>query len=219
MMSRVGMLLALLAFIAYPILLHTYILKDEVEAWRLLFVFAPLLLVTSWIIGRSVNKIWWPLGALLLAALVYYIVTQQHARIGLLAVNGLTHVAFNLFLLLFFGRTLLRGREPLIAQISRRINGSLSPEITVYTRQVTVVWCIFFGGQIIIALLLYVFVSVSAWSFFINVLNMPLLLTLLVGEHLYRRVRFPHHQQTSIFKAMAAYSKNFGASEKTDTKR
>ena len=214
MMSRLSMLLVMLAFIAYPILLHTYILKDEVEAWRLLFVFAPLLLITSWIVGRSVSKIWWPLGALLLATLIYYLLTQQHAKIGLLAVNAVLHVAFNLFLFVFFVRTLFPGKEPLIAQISRRINGNLNPEIAEYTRYVTIAWCIFFGGQVVISLLLYMFVSVAAWSFFVNVLNMPLLLTLLVGEHFYRIVRYPHHHRTSIMKAIEVYSKNFGASKK-----
>lgn len=43
MMGNFGKALLLLAFIAYPILLHTFILKEEVAAWGLLLVFAPLL--------------------------------------------------------------------------------------------------------------------------------------------------------------------------------
>ena len=51
--------------------------------------------------------------------------TGDYGRVGLLAVNGLSNASLNLFLLWLFGRTLLPGREPLISQISRHINGQL----------------------------------------------------------------------------------------------
>ncbi len=46
-MGRLGKIILVLAFIAYPILLHTFILKEEVEMWQLMFVFAPLLAVAG----------------------------------------------------------------------------------------------------------------------------------------------------------------------------
>jgi len=218
-MVRLGKGLVLLVFIAYPILLHTFILKDGVEKWRLVFVFAPLLLGVSWVIFRSVTKIWWPLGVLLLAALIHYVVTGEHGRIGLLAVNGLSHATLNLFLLWLFGRTLLRGREPLISQISRHINGQLKPEIAIYTRQVTIAWCIFFALQVVISLSLYVFAPIAAWSLFINVLNLPLLMLMFVVEYAYRTARFPDHPRTSIMQAIEVYTKNFAAPKKADNER
>jgi uncharacterized membrane protein len=125
-MGRLGkVILFLLTFIGYPILLHMFILKDEVEMWKLLFVFGPLLAVAAWIMFRMVARKWWLLLALLFAGGIYYIATGTHGRIGLLAVNGLSSATFNLFLLWLFGRTLLPGREPLISQISRHINGHL----------------------------------------------------------------------------------------------
>lgn len=214
MLKKLGKGLIVLAFAAYPILLHTYILKDEVEAWRLLLVFAPLLIVAGWMIFNAVAKIWWPLVAGLLAAAIYYFVTGEHGRVGLLAVNGLSHASFNLFLLWLFGRTLLPGQEPLISQISRIISGHLPPDIARYTRMVTIVWCLFFGLQIVISLLLYIFASTAAWSFFINVLNTPLLLLLLVGEFAYRKVHLPHHPRASIMKAIEVYTKHFAAPKK-----
>jgi len=218
-MSRIGKILLLLAFIAYPIVLHTTILREEMEMSKLLLVFAPLLLVAGWVVFHMVGKIWWPFLALLLAGVIYFIVHGNHGRIGLLAVNGLSHATLNLFLLWLFGRTLLRGREPLISQISRRVNGGLNPEVVDYTRHVTIAWCIFFGLQVAISLGLYVFASIALWSLFINVLNLPLLILMFVGEKAYRTAHFPNHPKTSILKAIEVYGRDFAAPGKTDNSK
>lgn len=216
-MGLFGKLLLLAAFIAYPILLHAFILKEEVEMWQLLFVFAPLLAVAGWVVFRMVGKVWWPLLALAAAAGIYYIVTGEHGRVGLLAVNGLSHATLNLFLLWLFGRTLLPGREPLISQISRRVNGYLNHEVVAYTRHVTIAWSLYFIAQVVVSLSLYLFAPLAAWSFFINVLNLPLLIGMLVAEKSYRTWRFPDHPNTSIFKAIEVYSKDFAAPKKADS--
>lgn len=216
-MGRLGKILLLLSFIGYPILLHVFILKeDEVEMWQLMFVFAPLLAVAAWVAFRMLGKVWWPLLTLLFAAGVYYIATGDHGRIGLLAVNGFSSATLNLFLLWLFGRTLLPGKVPLISQISRHINGQLLPEVAEYTRYVTMAWCIFFALQVIISLALYAFAPLAAWSFFINVLNLPLLILMFVGEKAYRTIRFPNHPKTSILKAIEVYSKDFAAPKKAE---
>lgn len=218
-MGRLGKILLLVAFIAYPILLHVFVLKEEVKMAHLLLVFAPLLAVAAWVLFRMVGKVWWPLLALGFAAAIYYVVTGDHGRIGLLAVNGLSHASLNLFLLWLFGRTLLPGCEPLISQISRRINGELKPEVVEYTRHVTIAWCVYFVLQAIISLLLYLFTPLAAWSFFINVLNLPLLILMFVAEKTYRTMRFPNHPKTSIMKAIEVYSKDFAAPKKADSER
>lgn len=219
MLKKMGKALAVVAFIAYPILLHIFILQDEAEAWHLLLVFVPLLLVASWVVMRTLARIWWPVWIALLAALIYYVVTGEHGRFGLLVVNGVSHATLNLFMLWFFGRTLLPGREALISQISRHINGQLLPEIAIYTRQVTIAWCIFFAMQAMISLALYIFAPTSVWSFFINVLNLPLLVLMFVAEHVYRTARHPDHHQTSILKAIEVYTRDFAAPKKTGRER
>jgi uncharacterized membrane protein len=218
-MQHLGKILLLAAFIAYPILLHAFILKEEVAMSHLLFVFAPLLAVAAWVAFRMVGKAWWPLLGLAFAGAIYYIATGDHGRIGLLAVNGLSHATLNLFLLWLFGRTLLRGREPLISQISRHINGELKPEVVEYTRHVTIAWCVYFTLQVIISLALYLLAPLAAWSFFINILNLPLLILMFVVEKTYRTMRFPNHPKTSILKAIEVYSKDFAAPRKADSER
>jgi uncharacterized membrane protein len=182
----------------------------------LMFVFAPLLAVAAWVVFRMLGKVWWPLLTLLFGAGVYYLATGDHGRVGLLAVNGLSNATLNLFLLWLFGRTLMHGKEPLISQISRHINGQLLPEVADYTRHVTIAWCIFFALQIIVSLMLYAFAPLAAWSFFINVLNLPLLIFMFVGEKAYRTLRFPNHPKTSILKAIEVYSKDFAAPKKAE---
>lgn len=218
-MGRLGKLLLLAAFIAYPVLLHTFILKEQVEMWQLVFVFAPLLLVGGWVMFRVVSRSWWPLLLLALAALVYYVASGNHGRIGLLAVNGLSHATVNFFLLWLFGRTLLHGHEPLISQISRKLNGYLDPDIVRYTRHVTIAWVIFPLSQLIISLALYLFAPVSAWSFFINVLNLPLLILMFVVEKTYRNWRYPDHPRTTIMQAIEVYTKDFAAPGKANNER
>ena len=216
-MGRLGKIFFILAFIGYPIMLHAFILKDEVGMTQLLFVFAPLLVAAAWTVFRMVGRAWWPLVALLFIGVGYCVVAGNHERIGLLAVNGLSHATLNLFLLWLFGRTLFGGAEPLVSQISRHITGDVRPQIVAYTRLVTIAWCIYFALQVVISLLLYLFATLAAWSFFINVLNLPLLMLMFVGEKAYRTARFPDHPQTSILKVIEVYSRDFAAPRKADS--
>lgn len=218
-MGRLGKILLVAAFLAYPVLLHIYVLKEQVEIWQLVFVFAPMLIIGGWVLFSAVRRAWWPLLVLALAALIYFVISGDHGRIGLLAVNGFSHATINLFLIWLFGRTLLHGREPLITQISRKLNGQLRPEIVVYTRHVTIAWVIFPSSQVIFSLALYIFAPLEAWSFFVNVLNAPLLVLMFVVEKIYRTQRYPHHPRTTIMQAIEVYTRDFATPKKPNIKR
>lgn len=118
------------------------------------------------------------------------------------------HAAINLFLLGLFGRTLLRGREPLITMVARRVHGvpALAPEIEAYTRRVTLAWCCFFAAQILVSGLLFAFVPLEIWSLFVNVFSFPLIVLMFAGEYLYRVVRYPDHPRASIASALRAFA-------------
>jgi uncharacterized membrane protein len=173
--------------------------------------------MASWVTFRSIAKSLWPLGVLLLATLIYYVINGTHGRIGLLAVNGLAHAAFNLFPLWLFARSLQHGREPLVTQIACHIKGQLPPEILRYTRHVTIAWCIFFVLQVTTSLSLYVFAPVAVWSLFINILDLPLLALMFIAEYIYRTVRFPDHPRTPITQVVEVYTKNYAAPKKTES--
>ena|SRR5689334_7348233 len=114
------------------------------------------------------------------------------------------HIGIYVLLLWFFGRTLQRGREPLVTRIARHEHGALPPDIERYTRQVTWAWCVFFGAMALISLLLFAFAPLAVWSWFANVLNIPLLLLVFVIEYAVRLLRFPDFTHASFFTAIRA---------------
>lgn len=217
-MGNLAKALLLVIFISYQILLHTIIVREQVEMWHLVLVFAPMLAVAAWVLLRLVGRPWRPLLILTLVMLAYFIINGDYGRVGLLTFNGLMHASLNLFLLWFFGRTLLKGREPLITQIANHINGPLEPEIFAYTRHATIAWCVFFTLEIMTSLALYFFAPLSFWSFFINVLDLPILMLMFVAEHTYRRIRFPNHARTSMMKVIEVYSRDFTESGRANCK-
>lgn len=216
-MAYLGKGLVLLACIAYPILVHLFAIKGEMDGLQLLLLMLPLLLWACWIAIRSVGTKWSPLVVASFAALIYYLMAGQHMRGGLVAFDGAWHASTNLFMLWFFGRTLRQGREPLISQVSRFLNGGeLLPEIAVYTRNVTIAWSVFFAAQLLASAMLYLFAPLVMWSLFINVLNAPLLAFMFVGEYIIRILRYPSHSRNSILQVIEVFTKNFAASKKID---
>ena len=127
-------------------------------------------------------------------------------RVALSVLNGVPHAAINLLLLWVFGRTLARGREPLITGFARRVHGSLPPHIESYTRRVTLAWCLFFAAQVVVSALLFAAASLETWSLFVNVLSFPLIVLLFVAEYVYRLARFPDFPHASIWKGVQMFA-------------
>jgi hypothetical protein len=122
--------------------------------------------------------------------------------------SGLFHAAGYLFLLWYFGRTLARGREAIVTRVARRVHGLLSPPMERFTRGVTVAWCVFFGAQLAVSLLLLAFAPAHAWSFFVNLLNLPLLALMFVGQFAFRAIRHPDFPRASPWQALRAFSED-----------
>ncbi len=210
-MARLGKALLLLAFVGYPLWLHSVIAGGEYVGRELLWVLMPLLACASWAVFRLVRRAWWPVLGLALGILIAWLVLGEHERIGLIALNGITHAALNLFLLWFFGRTLMAGREPLISRISRLVHGAMDPHLVAYTRYATLAWTMFFFMQVMISALLYTFAPISAWSFYINVLDLPLLALMFCGEYIWRYTAHPDHPRASILRSIEVYSKDLAS--------
>jgi hypothetical protein len=128
--------------------------------------------------------------------------------LGLAAVSGISHAVAYVFLLWYFARTLARGCEPLITRFARGVHGPLQPGMELFTRQVTIGWCVFFASQLIVSALLLAFAPLSAWSLFINLLNLPLLSMMFVGQLAYRAIRHPDYPRTSVVQAIRAFTKD-----------
>jgi uncharacterized membrane protein len=135
--------------------------------------------------------------------LAYFVLRDS---LGAAAVSGVSHAAAYLILFAYFARTLRAGREPLITRLARSVHGSLSPELVAFTRRVTVAWCTFFAAQVLVSMLLFAFAPFDFWSMFVNLLNIPLLVLMFVGDHLYRAIRLPDHPRPSIARILRAFA-------------
>lgn len=110
---------------------------------------------------------------------------------GLRLAAGASHALLYVSLLAVFAATLLPGRTPLITLIAQRLNPRFHAGMLPYTRRVTVAWCLFFAGQLVVSLLLFCFAPARWWSLFINGLNVPLVVLMFLGEYAIRRYWFP----------------------------
>jgi hypothetical protein len=107
-------------------------------------------------------------------------------KLGFVTVSALTHWAIYGGLLSTFALTLRPGRDALITTMARRLHGPISDELVVYTRRVTIAWCCFFATQLVTSITLFLFAPLVVWSFFVNVLDIPLVATMYSAEYLYR---------------------------------
>ncbi len=167
-----------------------------------------------------------PFGTVLLIALVpllfhLAIVATSHIPVALTA-SGLFKVSFisaaalmhwGLYtgLLATFALTLRRGHTPLITAMAYRLHGADIPaELVAYTRRVTFAWSIFFAGQLTTSVLLFCFAPLTAWSFFVNILDIPLVAAMFAAEYAVRlRVLHdpPRHSFAMIFQMVSDCAK------------
>jgi uncharacterized membrane protein len=195
-----------LACVAYQYLVHSSVSSAQFGALHQALMWLPLAALACWVVARSRNKPLW-LAVLLAAGASVYLLDHREG-LGLAASSGISHAAVYLFLLWYFGSTLAPGREPIIARFARRVHGVLQPAMERFTRELTVVWCAFFAAQLIASALLFAFAPLNAWSLFINLLNLPLLALMFVGQLVYRRFRYPDFPRTSIWQAVEAFTKD-----------
>jgi uncharacterized membrane protein len=106
--------------------------------------------------------------------------------LGLIAASGLPHTLIYLGLLAMFGATLRPGHDALVTTLARRMYGDIPDDMARYTRRVTWAWCFFFAAQLLTSLTLFLLAPLAAWSFFVNILNVPLVVLMFVAEQLCR---------------------------------
>jgi uncharacterized membrane protein len=198
--------LTLLGFVAWQWLAHLAASEGSVGPLRLILLMLPLVALACWVVVHARDKTGWFL-LLLAAGAITYALAREGGHDLAPAAYGVPHAAGNLFLLWFFGRTLRPGRDALITRLARRVHGGLPPDMEGYTRRLTVAWCVFFAAQVAVSVLLFAFASIDAWSIFINILNVPLVVLMFIGEYFYRVVRyrdFPHASIATAWRAFAS---------------
>ncbi|HKA29837.1 MAG TPA: hypothetical protein VKH82_10695 [Candidatus Binatia bacterium] len=196
---------AVVAFAAYTVLAHVALTRHDTR-----WASAGLAILAWGVLWDALS----PVPAAIVSAAAVAIVSWLVPALPDLVIHG-SPVVINVFLCVLFGLTLRRGHEPLITRFARLEHDVLPPQVERYTRRLTVLWTLFFAVMAIITVALWLAASRTAFSLFVNVINWVLLAAFLIGEYLYRRVRFPTHEH----KPPHTILRRFGASVRTSRQR
>jgi uncharacterized membrane protein len=185
--------LAIALVVAYPLLVHISLVFNLP---KLLFV-APLVFLTGafWYGLITRNKLAW----LVFAALCSAILLIEYFGLTLYLLY-LPPIVLPLLMLYIFGRTLTKGREPLITAIGESARGPLSPAMRHYTRRLTQLWCLVFMIMAFWSAILPLLEQRELWSWFTNIINYGLVGVLFVGEFMLRKKVFPTHNHPGFLE-------------------
>lgn len=138
----------------------------------------------------------------------HWLITQAAQSTFAPLVQGLflaQHAGVHAALALWFGATLRRGHQPLIALLAQRVHGHLTPAMARYTRQVTLAWVLYFTVMAVVSLGLYCSGQLRAWSLLVNAITPVATLAMFVGEYVLRYRLHPEFERVDFSAAMRAF--------------
>ena len=198
-----GLGVGLLA-VAWAVAAHVASAHPGPSGWGAALALAPV--VTAVVLGLWSLPMRWlgALGMLAMAGLLVAVWPWLTGRVALLFFLEQTGVY--LLMAVVFGRTLRGPGESLVTQMARRVHGGvLSDKQFVYTRKVTLTWCLFFLAMALSSVLLFVLAPTAVWSVFANLLGGPLIALMFVGEFVWRRVALPDEARATMADAIRAW--------------
>jgi uncharacterized membrane protein len=191
------------AALAYAAASHALMTRAQDSAWSLVIVLGPRV-----VLGAAAA---WGAGHRVVAAAAVVAVLL----LGLQAASGhgipsrwlylAQHAGAHLALAAWFGSTLLRGGEPLVSALARRVHRSFTPDMARYTRNVTRAWTLYFLGMAATSLVLFVAGDFARWSLLANILTPVLTAAFFIGEYLVRYWLHPEFERVSLLQAVQAY--------------
>jgi uncharacterized membrane protein len=190
--------------IGYAAATHWAVASGHADTLGITLALAPLVLGLVWLCARTQQPLWVKLSAVA-AALGLAALAARRATLAVSLLYPLPSILVYGGLLWIFARSLAPGREALVTRLARQVHGTLPDDITAYTRQVTWAWCVFFTAMGLTSVLLFVFASLPAWSRFVNVLSLPLLCAMFVGEYIYRVLRYRHFSHAPLSASVRAF--------------
>jgi uncharacterized membrane protein len=119
----------------------------------------------------------------------------------------IAQLALCLALAWLFGHTLAPGAVPLVTQMARAVHGALPAPIEAYTRRVTVAWTLFMLLLCAGSLLLFVYAPLPVWSVFANLLLLPLVGLMFLGEYAYRVLRYRWYAHATLAQSVTAFQR------------
>lgn len=197
MLKRMAVLLGLCS----PLLLHLALLADRPA----LAAACTLLLALLALWSRVAPALRLPLLGLTVLICVGTALNDS-AALGMVYIAP---VAIYVAVGVVFGRTLLAGREPLVARIARLDRGGALPEDMVgYVRGVTWAWALLMVCLTVVSIALALYGTPQAWSWFNNVWALILIAVLFAGEYCFRLLRFRHHAHNSPLRVAYLMARN-----------
>jgi uncharacterized membrane protein len=130
-------------------------------------------------------------------------------KLSFVTASAVTHWGIYSSLLMMFALTLRPGHEPLITTMARQMQSDFPEELTFYTRRVTIAWCCFFATQLTLSITLFCFAPLVVWSFFVNVLDIPLVVAMFAAEYMFR-LRFVRNPPRQSFSMIMKMIEDFG---------
>ena len=211
--------LRLLLALAYPLLAHLAGARHDPALAAIALGDLAVIVLLQALVHRRIGA--W----LLLAATVVGLAGLARSHYALLPLL-LVPVALLVLMAWTFGRTLSRGRVPLITQIVAALDAmpasALAPELRSYTRNLTAAWAFLLGALALVNLTLALLavpngllasagitppwtVGEAQWSWFANIFNWGIVVGFFVGEYLLRKRRFPgrYHSLLDFLQRMA----------------
>jgi uncharacterized membrane protein len=197
--------LRLLLALAYPLLAHLAGARHDPALAAIALGDLAVIVLLQALVHRRIGA--W----LLLAATVVGLAGLARSHYALLPLL-LVPVALLVLMAWTFGRTLSRGRVPLITQIVAALDAmpasALAPELRSYTRNLTAAWALLLGALALVNLTLALLavpngllasagiappwpVGEAQWSWFANIFNWGIVVGFFVGEYQLRKRRFP----------------------------
>lgn len=199
--------------VAYPFLAHAANARDSGALAALALADIAVIVLLGPLLRRRV----WAWGVLaIIAILLAWLAGSPYALLPLLA----PPVVFVGYAAWLFARSLRRGRTPLITRMAMAVQDetpeTLAPELHRYTRGLTLAWALLLAGLCAINLLLALFsvpggllarlgmtsplpVTDVLGSLFANLLIYGVVGGFFVLEYVWRRHRFPQHDDHGFF--------------------
>lgn len=185
-MRRLRQLLSAGSLLLYPILVHTFIVKDApVAAVRTLLAVALAMAILHLLLGdRSRRWVWTGLYVVLATAALANLWFGGHIALFL------PPLVFNLALAIAFASTLREGAVPLVEPFMRKYRGDTVTDVHVrQARILTWAWTVFFFAMALCAAYLAAFAPLEAWSLFANFLNYLFVGIMFVGQFVWSWLR------------------------------
>ena len=190
--------------VAWAVMAHITSASSGPSGWGAALALAPMGFALALLLWRLPYR--W-LGAAIAVGLVAFLWWLWPALTGRVALLFyLEHLGVYILLASVFGRSLWGPEESLVTRMARSVHGGvLTPAQAVYTRQVTVAWCLFFGAMAMVSTGLFLWAPVVAWSTFANLLGGPLIALMFTAEYLWRRHALPEEKRASLADTVRAW--------------